>query len=159
MFFIRVNNKKINPINTIISLLVLVVLFMFIFFVARGVFRLLTWLSPFLFIATLILDYKVLLNYGKYLLRTLDRNIYWGITMTILTVIGFPIIIAFLFGKALLFRRADRVQREIKEEREGEFVPYEEIDENEDSDASDEYMDLPEFQKEDDRDRYKRFFD
>nr|MBS0037467.1 hypothetical protein [Saprospiraceae bacterium] len=157
MFFIRVNNKKVNPLNTIFSLVMLVIVFMLIFFVARGVFRLLTWLAPFLFIATLILDYKVVLAYGKYLLRTLDRNIYWGIIMTVLTVIGFPLVIAFLFGKALLFRKVDRVVKEKEQKQKEEFVPYEEV-EDEDDDAN-EYLDLPEFQNEKDRDRYQRFFD
>ncbi|TVQ42991.1 MAG: hypothetical protein EA362_12025 [Saprospirales bacterium] len=154
MFFIRVNNKKSDPINTIISLIMLVVVFMLIFFVARGVFRLLTWMAPFLFIATLILDYRVILSYGKYLLRTLERNVIWGIVMTVLTVIGFPLVIAFLFGKALLFRRVKNVEKEMEEEKIGEFIPYEEVDEE------DEFLDLPEFKdKEKDRDRYGRFFD
>lgn len=157
MFFIRVNNKKVNPLNTIFSLVMLVIVFMLIFFVARGVFRLLTWLAPFLFIATLILDYKVVLAYGKYLLRTLDRNIFWGIIMTVLTVVGFPLVIAFLFGKALLFRKVDRVVKEKEQKQKEEFVPYEEV-EDEDDDAN-EYLDLPEFQNEKDRDRYQRFFD
>ncbi len=154
MFFIRVNNKKSDPINTIISLIMLVVVFMLIFFVARGVFRLLTWMAPFLFIATLILDYKVILSYGKYLLRTLERNVIWGIVMTVLTVIGFPLVIAFLFGKALLFRRVKTVEKEMEEEKMGEYIPYEEVDEEE------EFLDLPEFKdKQKDRDRYGRFFD
>jgi len=154
MFFIRLNNKKSDPINTIISLIMLVVVFMLIFFVARGVFRLLTWMAPFLFIATLILDYRVILSYGKYLLRTLERNIIWGIVMTVLTVIGFPLVIAFLFGKALLFRRVKTVEKEMEEEKTGEYIPYEEVDEEE------EFLDLPEFKdKEKDRDRYGRFFD
>lgn len=154
MFFIRLNNKKSDPINTIISLIMLVVVFMLIFFVARGVFRLLTWMAPFLFIATLILDYKVILSYGKYLLRTLERNVIWGIVMTVLTVIGFPLVIAFLFGKALLFRRVKTVEKEMEEEKTGEYIPYEEVDEEE------EFLDLPEFKdKEKDKDRYGRFFD
>ena len=154
MFFIRVNNKKSDPINTIISLIMLVVVFMLIFFVARGVFRLLTWMAPFLFIATLILDYKVILSYGKYLLRTLERNVIWGIVMTVLTVIGFPLVIAFLFGKALLFRRVKTVEKEMEDEKMGEYIPYEEVDEEE------EFLDLPEFKdKQKDRDRYGRFFD
>ena len=154
MFFIRVNNKKSDPINTIISLIMLVVVFMLIFFVARGVFRLLTWMAPFLFIATLILDYKVILSYGKYLLRTLERNVIWGIVMTVLTVIGFPLVIAFLFGKALLFRRVKTVEKDMEDEKMGEYIPYEEVDEDE------EFLDLPEFKdKQKDRDRYGRFFD
>lgn len=155
MFFLRVDGKKRNPINTIISLIMLVVVFMIIFFVARGVFRLLTWLAPFLFIATLILDYKVILNYGKYLLRTLNRNVFWGIIMTVLTVIGFPLVVAFLFGKALLFKRVEKKEKEMEEDIDGEYIPYEEVNDP----SEDEYMDLPEFQKEKDRDKYERFFD
>lgn len=155
MFFIRLNNKKSDPINTIVSLIMLVVVFMLIFFVARGIFRILTWMAPFLFIATLILDYRVILSYGKYLLRTLERNVIWGIVMSVLTVIGFPLVIAFLFGKALLFRRVKSVEKEIEGKKADEYIPYEEVDEDED-----EFLDLPEFKdKEKDRDRYGRFFD
>lgn len=133
----------------------LVVVFMLIFFVARGIFRLLTWMAPFLFIATLILDYRVILNYGRYLLRTLERNAIWGIVMTVLTVVGFPLIIAFLFAKSLLFRRVKTVEKEMEEEKTGDYIPYEEVDEEEE-----EFLDLPEFKdNEKDRDRYGRFFE
>ncbi len=157
MFFVRVNGKRRDPVSTIISLVMLVLFFMLLFFVARGVFRLLAWLAPFLFIATLILDYRVVVDYGKYLYRTLNRNAFWGIVMTVLTIVGFPVVVAFLFGKALLFKRAEKTQRELEEDREGEYIPYEEVDEEEAED--DEFIDLPEFQKEKDRDKYKKFFD
>lgn len=155
MFFIRVNGRRKDPVNTIISLIMLVIVFMLIFFVARGVFRLLTWLAPFLFIATLILDYRVVLNYGKYLYRTLNRNAFWGIVMTFLTIIGFPLVIAFLFGKALLFKRVEKAEKDMEDDVKGEYIPYEEVEE----DKEDEFLDLPEFQNEKDRDRYRRFFD
>jgi len=154
MFFVRVNGKRRNPISTIVSLVMLVLVFMLMFFVARGVFRLLTWLAPFLFIATLILDYRVIVDYGKYLYRTLNRNAIWGIVMTVLTIIGFPLVVAFLFGKALLFKRAEKTEKEMEKGIEGEYIPYEEVEEDED-----EFIDLPEFQKEKDRDKYKKFFD
>ena len=155
MFFIRVNGRRKDPVNTIISLIMLVLVFMLIFFVARGVFRLLTWLAPFLFVATLILDYKVIVSYGKYLYRTLSRNAFWGIVMTFLTIVGFPLVIAFLFGKALLFKRVEKTEKEMEDEVKGEYIPYEEVAD----DKEDEFLDLPEFQNEKDRDRYKRFFE
>ncbi|TVR86808.1 MAG: hypothetical protein EA411_09385 [Saprospirales bacterium] len=157
MFFVRVNGKRRDPVSTIISLVMLVLFFMLLFFVARGVFRLLTWLAPFLFIATLILDYRVVVDYGKYLYRTLNRSAFWGIVMTVLTIVGFPVVVAFLFGKALLFKRAEKTQRDLEEDQEGEYIPYEEVEEEEPED--DEFIDLPEFQKEKDRDKYKKFFD
>ena len=57
----------VNPFNSISSILILVLLFVGLFFVAKSIFTILSWVAPIMLIATLIIDHKVVLGYGKWL--------------------------------------------------------------------------------------------
>ena len=124
-------NIDINPFSSIFSILTMVLIFVALFFVAQGIFNILAWLAPILLIATVLIDYKVILNYGKWLLNLLRKDVLMGIGGVLLTVFGFPIIAGFLFGKALLYRKAKKMNQAYEEQHEGEFLEYEEIQEEE----------------------------
>ena len=123
-------NIDVNPFSSIFSILTMVLIFVALFFVAQGIFSILAWLAPILIIATIIIDYKVILGYGKWLLNLLRKDILVGIGGILLTVFGFPIIAGFLFGKALLYRKMKKMNQDFEEERAGEFLEYEEIEED-----------------------------
>ncbi len=122
-------NIDVNPFSSIFSILTMVLVFVGLFFLAKGIFNILAWLAPILLIITAVIDYKVILNYGKWLLNLLRKDALMGIGGILLTVFGFPIIAGFLFGKALLYRKVKKINQTIEDEKMGEFIEYEEIHE------------------------------
>lgn len=159
MIYRKENN---GPIASIGTLLIMVAFMIGLFFLARFVFRILAFLSPVLLIAALILDYRTVLGYGKWLINLVRRNILMGVGAILLTVIGFPLVSAFLAGKALLMRNVRQARKEQEQKVQGEYIDFEEVDE--------EIMELPKLKerrreippapkKEDDDSKYDEFFD
>ncbi|MEM9922104.1 MAG: hypothetical protein AAF990_28630 [Bacteroidota bacterium] len=123
--------KKIdvNPFNSITSILFLVLVLVGLYFIAKGVFTILSWLAPVLLILALVLNYRVVLNYGKWLINLLQKNILMGLGAILLTVVGFPVIAGFLAVKAYLYRKVDQFQSQAEQKVAGEYVDFEEVDE------------------------------
>ena len=113
--------------NTITSLIIGLMFLAGLFFIARFVFNILYYLAPVLLIITLFLDHKVVLNYGKWIFNMLRQNPLLGLGMILLTIVGFPVVSIFLFGKAMLKKKISEVQRQYEQKVEGEYVEYEEI--------------------------------
>lgn len=113
------------------GILIGIVALIMLFVVARFIFRLLYFLSPFLLIATAIIDYRVILGYGKWLINMTKRNALLGIGAIVLSIIGFPIVSLGLFGKALFNRQVRQMQKEKEQEmirpEIGEYVEFEEV--------------------------------
>ena len=108
--------------------LIIGLLFLFgLFFIARFIFNILYYVAPVFLIITLFMDYKVVLNYGKWIWSMMGKNPLLGVGLIILTIIGFPVVSLFLFGKAMLKKKLKNVQQQFEQKREGEFVDYEEI--------------------------------
>ena len=118
----------INPFNSIASILVLVLIFVGLFFVARFVFNLLALVAPVLLILALIFDYRTVIDYGKWLVNLLRKDILKGIIGVALTVFGFPVIAGFLFAKALFRRKVGQIAKNRREQEEGQFVDFEEVE-------------------------------
>lgn len=127
-------NQKvdINPFKSIGSILFLVLIFVGLFFVAKGVFTLLSWLAPIFLILTLFIDYKVIVNYGQWILKMLKTNLLVGIGAVLLTVFGFPVVSGFLLGKALISKKLKETlgQFEQPTRKKEEYVAYEEIEDD-----------------------------
>lgn len=146
----------VNPFNSITSILFLVLIFIAFYWLATGIFKLLTIAAPFLLIATLIIDYNVVLNYGKWLWNLLLKNPLMGIGGILLTFFGFPVIAGFLLVKALLMRKVNKMKQDYETEQKGEYVDYMEVD-----DEPDVRIELPEIDKPKKRNNedYDQFFD
>jgi hypothetical protein len=97
----------------------------------KGFFTLLYWIAPVLLIATLIINYKVVGDYILDLTKTFKRDILWGIAKTAFTILCYPLVIGWLFVKALFLQRVDKVKQEIesqmKENYNSQYIDYEEI--------------------------------
>ncbi len=115
--------------QTILSIVFLLLVFLALFWVARSIFTILSWLSPVFLILTLIINYNIILNYGKWLWKLLTESTLVGILATVLTVIGFPVVSFLLFGRALLYRKTKALKKAYEEERYGTYTEYEEIEE------------------------------
>jgi hypothetical protein len=129
-----------NPFNSIFSILMVILVMLGLFYIARFIFTILYYLSPIMLIAALIIDHKVVTGYGKWVVSLFKKNPIMGVGSVLLTVIGFPIVSAFLLGRALFRKRVRQAQEEVEIRREGQFIEYEELDS--------EPLELPEIQKE-----------
>lgn len=135
---------KINPLTSIIILL-LVGLFLYLMF--KGLYQFAYWALPVLVIATLIIDYKVYINHGKKTINRFREEFLWGLVRLVLDITFFPLLILWLFGKAVVKKL---ISRKLKNHpvfqesaKEGEFIPYEEVEVNKGQAQSAEVLELP----------------
>lgn len=129
--------------NGIFGFIFLVLLLVGLFFLARGIFTILSWAAPVLIIGALIINYRTVINYFKFILSLLKRSALTGIIAILLSIIGFPILSGVLFGKAILDRKMRRLKQTYIEREEGEFVQHEEVIKRQ----PEEKLDLPPFEK------------
>ncbi len=150
----EINFNNNNPFSSIIGIVLGILLLLGLFFIARFIFTILYYLSPLFLIAALVIDYKVVLGYGKWVVGLVKRNALLGAGAILLSVLGFPLLTVFLLGKALLKRQMKQAQREAEEQQVGDYIEYEELD----SDS----LDLPQIDREEplpkDSNRYDDFF-
>lgn len=140
-----------NPLNSIAGIIILIVAILGFFFLAKIVLKLLWMIAPVLLIAAVIMDYKVVLGFVTWVIDLFKRNVLMGAGAVLLTVLGFPFVAAFLCGKALLKRNVKRAAKDFEKRRDGEFIDYEEVD--------NEPLKLPEIEKEEKKDDYEQLFD
>ena len=149
-----------SPLNSIGSIIMMIVVMVAIYYIATGIFSFLAYIAPALLIGALIINYKVVTGYGKTLINLLRKNPLMGILGILLTVFAFPLVAGFLFGKALLTRKVKQLQKEAENQRYGEYVDYEEVDNDIVEDVP--HIELPPIQKKSntkERGDYEQFFD
>lgn len=86
------------------------------------------FIAPVLLIATLIVDYKVVISYVKQLLGLWKKNVLWGLGATAFTFFLYPIVFAILLFRALGGRGRARFFESSTTNKE-EYADYEIIDE------------------------------
>ena len=162
MIYRKNSNTPRNPLSFLISIGIAVLVLVALFMLARFIFTILMYAAPILLVAALIIDYKTVVNYGKWLIALTKRQTILGIVAIVLTVVGFPVVAAFLFGKALLTNRLKDKNKTTQQQEEqaqlGEYIDYEEVKE--------EKIDLSQFERRKDRqtrnrggNEYERLFD
>lgn len=127
-----------------------------LFIVARFIVRILYFVAPLILIAAAIVDYKVIVDYVKWLVRLTKKNTLMGIGSIALSVIFYPFVGIFLLGKALFKRRVRQAEEEQRQMQEGEYIDFE--------DVSDDRLELPRMEKSERKeekkdDRYDQFFE
>ena len=105
--------------NGIIGFAFMVLLFVGLFFIAKGVFTVLAWVAPVLIILALLINYRTVLNYLKFMLGLLQRNPVGGIIGILLSFFGFPILAGVLFGKSILDRKVKKLKEAYQAEKDG----------------------------------------
>ncbi len=144
----RLKGKASSVVAGIVLTFILVVTLWLMFQVVTGVIKVLYFIAPLLIILTLILNYRVVLNYGKWLIGKIREDTASGIMYGILSIIGYPFLFAYLLSQAFLGRKNK------SEPAEGEYIKYEEIEESE-------FLELPqleELKKETDQNQYEDLF-
>lgn len=130
--------------NGIIGFIFLVISFVALFFLAKGIFTVLSWIAPVLIVGALIINYRTIINYFRFMLSLLQRNPLTGIVAVILSVIGFPILSGVLFGKAILDRKVKKLVEAHHAKEQDEYVDYEEVIPQ----KKEQTLDLPPLEKE-----------
>ncbi len=122
-----------NPLGMIIALLITAGIIYLLFMAVGLAIKLLLYAAPVLFIATLVINYRVVLDYFQGLVQSFRRHWPSGLFRLALTLLAFPIVIAWLFFKALLFKKMAQTAnsdpyRSGSYSRESEQVDYEELE-------------------------------
>lgn len=116
------------------------ILGLFLFITAlRILIRILWPISFFILLAALLVNGKVVMGYGRWLLDMIRSRPVAGILGVLGTLVFFPFVTIFLLIKAIDSRKSDKSGRLKK----GEYITYEEVD--------DDFLDLTEL-----KDRKKR---
>jgi len=120
----------INPFNAIGAILMLILVFWGLSLAFSLIFKVMAWAAPFLLIGAAIVDYTVITDFVKWIVRMLKENPLMGIAGILLTFFGFPIIAGFLFGKAVLRKKVRKMASKYDEEVNGKVVDFEEVEED-----------------------------
>jgi len=129
-----------SPFGFLGPLLILAVFFTALFFLAKGVFWLLSWVAPVLLIITLIIDYTVVTDFFKFVWKLLREKTIMGILAVLLVVFGYPIVSGYLFFKALGKRTIKKAYERVEKDK-NIFTDYEEVVED------DNFLELPPLNK------------
>ena len=113
--------------NPFVILVFFVVAIFALFWIAKSILKLLTYIAPFLLIGALVINHRVVIGYGKWLIGALKRNPVFGAVAILFTIIGFPLVAGFLFMRALSTRN-DRSGG--FGPKRGEYIKYEEVDDD-----------------------------
>ena len=97
---------KRSPFGNLGGIIVMAIVLIGLFFLVGQLFKLLYFLAPILLILTLVLNYRVVIDYGKYVLKTLKENPLFGVVIVVLSFIAYPILFTYLLAKAYLSRNA-----------------------------------------------------
>lgn len=104
--------------------------FIVMFYLLRGIFIILSWIAPVLLVAAFIIKRSVVINYVKWLLKTLKQNPLLGILAIVLSLLGYMLVFPYLFLKALFVKRVEDMHQAHLRQTQGELVDYEELDSN-----------------------------
>lgn len=129
---------KKGPFGNLVPIAIMIFFFVSLFFLAKGIFTLLSWIAPALLIGAAILDYTVITDYFKFLGKMLKDNLIMGIVAVLLTVIGFPVVSGFLFFRAYVRKKL----KKRNQPRESDFIEYEDMSRDEED-----FLILPEVEK------------
>lgn len=113
--------------NGIMGFIFMVAFLLVVFLVLRGLWKLLFFAAPVLIILALIINYRTVVNYLRFVFGLLHRNLLSGIIAILLSIVGFPFLSGILFGKSILDRKVRKLQKAHEAKEQGELVDYEEV--------------------------------
>lgn len=129
-----------NSVGPLGAMIMMALFFVLLYFIAKGVFAILSMAAPLLIIATLFLDHTVVTDYLKMVWGKLRTNVGLGIILLLLTLFGFPIVSGYLFFKAYMKRQLNQHMEEVEQKK---YADYEVVDEEVEED---DFLELPELE-------------
>lgn len=116
-----------SPLSTAISIVVAIAFFYLLFKLLGFVFSLIWYVAPIIFIASLVIDYKVFLGFLGQLKRLFQRNAIYGIAGGIASIILFPLVSLYLLGMAMFKKKIKQRQAEMDEQVNGKWAEFEDV--------------------------------
>ena len=113
------NSGGSNPFGSLMSLLIFGGVLLLLFFIVKGFFSLLYFVAPVLLIATLIINYQVVRDYAASIATTLRKDVLFGVVKILFTVLCYPLVIGWLFAKALIYRKVGAMQQDFQKKMTG----------------------------------------
>ena len=101
------------------------------YYILQGLFYILWWAAPALFVLALIINWRAVADTGKEFMALLTRNPLAGLLVGALAVVGFPVLALYLFVRALGYKRMQQFNQTMRDARqapEDEFVEFEELE-------------------------------
>ena len=100
------------------------------YFILKGLFKLLYWASPVLFVLALVINWRAVVDTLKNWLKTMESNPLGGLLAAALAVLLFPVFALYLFVKALGYSKIEQMQRGFGTNGPpaDEFVEFEELE-------------------------------
>lgn len=101
------------------------------YYILKGLFYVLYWASPVLFVLALVINWRAVADTGRDFLSLLQRNPPGGLLLGALAVVGFPVLALYLFLRALGYNKMEQFGRAMREQQrppEDEFVEFEELE-------------------------------
>lgn len=115
--------------TTIIGVIIIAVFSVMMFYLLRGFWKFATIFSWVFLLVTVIVDYKVIVNYIKRLFDLLKRNILYGLGGILFSVILYPIVFFVLMLRALGAKAIGKVGLGEEVREDDEFTDYEVLEE------------------------------
>jgi hypothetical protein len=134
-----------SPLGSFGPLIGLIIFITLLYFMVKGVFTILGFLAPFLLVGAAILDYTVITDYLKFVLKLLKENPLMGLVAILLSVVGFPAVSGFLFFKAYARRKFKNFAKDADRER-NTYSDYEEV-KTTTKQEEDDFLVLPKIEK------------
>ena len=101
-----------SPFGSIINLLIFFGVLVLMYFFIGGVFKLLYLAAPFLLVATLIINYRIVADYAIDIFETFRTDVLWGVVKVAFTILCYPFVIGWLFAKSLIYRKVDKMKQD-----------------------------------------------
>ena len=123
---------KFGKIHPLLLLGIFIAIILGLFWIAKGIFKLLSFIAPVILIAALVINYRVVLGYLRWLGESFQRNPIFGVVAIALSFLAFPLVAVFLLFRAMSSKGIGMDQ--IKNQR---FDQYEEVEDDDFMDLSD----------------------
>ncbi|HOY11497.1 MAG TPA: hypothetical protein PLY70_00090 [Saprospiraceae bacterium] len=133
---------KNNPLGSFGAIIAMIAVLLLLFFIAKGVFTILSFIAPVLLILALFFDYTVVTDYLKFIGQLFKEKPLFGVLASILTVVGYPVVFGFLFFRAFARKSLKSAIKKAEEAQRPKYSEYEEVKDEE------EFLTLPNVEKE-----------
>jgi len=114
--------KSLGAIWSIVIMAVVAVVFVIgLSYLVSGIWSILSFIAPLLLIITAIINHNVIINYVKNLWTRLMTDPLMGIVYILFTVFLFPVVTAYLLGKAYLGKKLEGVMARAQQQQGGTY--------------------------------------
>jgi len=122
-----IKRKNVSPIAGVVGFLFLAMMIWMAISAVKGIFTLLSWIAIPLFVIALVLNYRVVTDYIGWIWNTMKADPLKGTLYGVGSVIGYPVVSAYLAFKAYISRKFGQKD---KPKAKGDYIKYEEVEED-----------------------------